>query len=280
MDTISRVNQVMEYIELHLKDDIMIEDIEHIMGCSYSEFQRMFTLLNDISFQEYIRTRRMSQAAIEIIHTKHSILSIALEYGYESGDSFTVAFRRLYGCAPSTARKQPMKLNLFHPRRFTFSIHGLQTMEYNIVSLEEMELSGVSTYSTKEENKAPAFWSVVKGNGVLQDLFQKGNTKVSYGVCFGYDREGNNRYMIAVEGQCGGTYERLHIPKATWMIFEGIGPLSKVLSDMWKNIYVEVLPNSNYDQSLTIPTIEKYYEGDCENEDYKVEIWIPVIRNI
>lgn len=31
-------------------------------------------------------------------------------------------------------------------------------MEYNLrVNLEEMELSGVSTYSTKEENKAAAF---------------------------------------------------------------------------------------------------------------------------
>lgn len=278
MNIINRMNDVMEYVEIHLKEEINIEEVSKILGCSYSEFQRVFSLLNEISFYEYIRCRRLSQAAVELIHTNRKILDIALEYGYESGDSFAAAFRHQYGLSPSLARKEERVLNLFHPRSFDFSIHGNEKMEYKILHKPKMKMSGISIHSSQSQNCAPQFWVTMKKDGTLEDMLNKASTNISYGLCFGYDHEGNNRYMIAVEKELTHPYKTHELPDASWMVFEGIGPLSTTLHHMWKRIYTEVLPASLYDKNNDIPTIEKYYGNDCENEDYKIEIWIPIIR--
>ena len=44
---------------------------------------------------EYIRARRMSQAAQELARTNAKVIDIALKYGYDSPDSFTKALSAL-----------------------------------------------------------------------------------------------------------------------------------------------------------------------------------------
>lgn len=112
----------------------------------------------------------------------------------------------------------------------------------------------------------------------MQRMMQKAATAVSYGLCFGYDMYGNNRYMIAVEGMLSEEYEAFALPAADWMIFQNTGPIAKGLPALWKTIYAEVLPASGYDRNESMPTVELYGEGSCEAKDYHMEIWIPIIR--
>lgn len=277
MSLISGINKVMAYTEECLKNEIDSAKIAQLCGCTYADFQRVFSLLNSISYLEYVRQRRLSQAAVEIIHTRKRILDIAIEYGYESGDVFAAAFRRAFGCSPSQARKEQRQLQLFLPRTFDITIHGNDYMKYEIIKKDVLNMSGYSVYSTKEKNRSNEFWSEVKANGTLRRMMKEAATQISYGLCFGYDNNGSNRYMIAVEGKLENC-ECFELPSAEWMVFRSIGPLSSNLSVLWKSIYKEVLPASGYDQNLNIPTIEKYGKGDCEAEDYMIEVWIPIIR--
>lgn len=52
----------------------------------------MFTYVADISLADYIRRRRMSQAAFELQRTDKKVLDVALKYGYSSPTSFNRAF--------------------------------------------------------------------------------------------------------------------------------------------------------------------------------------------
>lgn len=60
-------------------------------------FQRMFTYIADTNLSEYIRRRRMTQAAFELQNSDVRIIDLALKYGYESPDSFTRAFHKIHG---------------------------------------------------------------------------------------------------------------------------------------------------------------------------------------
>ena len=278
MELITGINRVMAYTEQHLKEDLDCAKLAQLSGCSYADFQRVFSLLNHMSYLEYVKARRLSQAAVEIIHSRKRILDIALEYGYESADVFAAAFRRAFGCSPSQARKQNLQLPLFLPRSFAITVHGNTETKYEIKRKAGMHLSGHSVISTQNENRSIKFWSDVKADGTLQRMMQEAATAVSYGLCFGYDKYGNNRYMIAVEGMLSEEYEAFALPAADWMKFQNTGPIAEGLPALWKTIYAEVLPASGYDRNESMPTVELYGEGSCEAKDYHMEIWIPIIR--
>lgn len=70
MELTTGINQVMAYTEQCLKDELNTEKIAQLCGCSYTDFQRIFSLLNNMSYLEYVKARRLSQAAVEIIHSR------------------------------------------------------------------------------------------------------------------------------------------------------------------------------------------------------------------
>ena len=98
MDWAERINQAMVYIEENLYD-IDYDAISRIVLCPMKMFQRFFTLATGITLTEYIRNRRLSEAARAIQDTDAKIIDIALQCGYETPDAFGVAFKRLYGVA-------------------------------------------------------------------------------------------------------------------------------------------------------------------------------------
>ena len=63
-----------------------------------------------------------------------------------------------------------------------------------------------------------------------------------------------------------------HFPAATWAVFELEGDPSGI-AEMWKRLYTEWIPSQTYDLA-PLPAIECYLPPD----EYKNELWIPVIR--
>jgi AraC family transcriptional regulator len=75
-----------------------------------------------MALSEYIRRRRLSRAASDVLHTNEKIIDIAVKYGYESADAFSVAFKRAYNVSPSFARQNQVNLEPFHRLYYTLSI--------------------------------------------------------------------------------------------------------------------------------------------------------------
>ena len=97
MEWISSMQQAISYIEEHLLDEINYEDVaKHVHTSSY-EFHRAFSFLTGMTASCYIRNRRLSLAAREIVETEAKITDIALKYGYDTSESFTKAFTRFHG---------------------------------------------------------------------------------------------------------------------------------------------------------------------------------------
>ncbi len=106
MQHIELLMTALEYIEVHLRDEIKTEDVAAACFCSKSTLEKLFRSVHDISVHEYIVRRRMMLAAKKLsMQPELSILDIAVEYGYSTHESFARAFEQIWYCRPSEFRK-------------------------------------------------------------------------------------------------------------------------------------------------------------------------------
>ena len=106
MNYYERIQRSVDYIESKLRDNIAIERAAQEAFMSCSNYYRMFFALTGYAVKEYIRLRRISCAVKDIKETDKTILDIALNYGFESNEAFTRAFKRVTGFPPNVFRKR------------------------------------------------------------------------------------------------------------------------------------------------------------------------------
>ena len=148
MDWLKNLNNAIDYIENNLDKEISYEEAARIACCSTYYFQRMFSYVAGISLSEYIRRRRMSQAAFELQRTDKTVLEVALKYGYTSPTSFNRAFQRVHGINPITAKKKGITLNAYPAIQFSVKITGGSAMAYHIADKEAIRIVGIRTRLT------------------------------------------------------------------------------------------------------------------------------------
>lgn len=129
MNTINCIQKAIDFIEDNICDDLSTEVISSQAYMSNFHFQRLFSVVCGVSIGEYIRSRRLTLAGIEIELSNAKIIDIALKYGYESPESFSRAFTRFHGISPTTARSQKEKLRLYPKISVQSILGGNQTMQ-------------------------------------------------------------------------------------------------------------------------------------------------------
>ncbi|MCI6044742.1 AraC family transcriptional regulator [bacterium] len=275
MDWIDRMNEAMEYIENHLQCEIDEKEISDITACSFQLFQGTFSQITGITVAEYIRRRKMTCAAYDLQNTDKKIIDIALEYGYQSADAFSVAFKRLHNVTPRGVRNGGVKLTFYCRINFNLTVKGIDRMNYVIIEKGPFNVMGVR----RSTPYGGGTWAVVKSDGSNEAINNMCGHFYDLGLCFDFDEEGNNDYMCAVEwkGEVVGNLDYYQYPEATWIKFEAEGSIVEgTLGNVWKRINDEFLPQSKYKKSGH-PTIEKYILWDETADICRVEIWIPVV---
>lgn len=107
MNNISLLVNSLDYIEAHLKDNIKTIDIANACYCSKSTLEKLFHYVYFISVHDYIVRRRMMLAGRLLTEQPElSILSVAVEYGYNSHEAFSRAFKEIWNCNPSEFRNR------------------------------------------------------------------------------------------------------------------------------------------------------------------------------
>lgn len=87
-------------------------------------------------------------------------------------------------------------------------------------------------------------------------------------------------YAVGVEKpgiQVPESYEVVHVPAATWAIFESIGTLPETIHDLEDRIFQEWFPSTGYEHDVK-PELEVYLPGDRHSKDYRCQVWIPVVK--
>ena len=113
MNYYESLNKVIDEIEKNLTEKIDYKDLAKIVGTSSYTLQRIFAFLTGITLTEYIRKRRLSNAAEELLSTDIKIIDLALKYQYDSPISFSNSFKKMHGIRPQALRKSNLSLKTF-----------------------------------------------------------------------------------------------------------------------------------------------------------------------
>lgn len=112
------VKKIVDYIELHIDEDLSLDKIANALNYSKFYMARIFTEETKCTIYKYIQGRRLTLAAQKLVDTEQPIVEIAYEAHYGSQQAFTLAFKQFYGYTPKIYRKNGM----FYPKQLKISM--------------------------------------------------------------------------------------------------------------------------------------------------------------
>lgn len=282
MEWLRQISKAIDYIENNLTGEISYDEAAKIACCSTYYFQRMFSYISGVTLSDYIRRRRMTQAAFDIQSSETKIIDIGTKYGYASPTSFNRAFQSVHGISPTAARAEGTLLQSYPPISFKIAVTGGESMRYRIEKKEAFRVVGARTtlQEDMEENQksVPKFWNKMLGSTMLSEICKLANPSKNniFGIT-AYTNPENIYYYIATETDRpvpDGMYE-LEIPQATWVIFECNGYFKESVQTIFKRFIMEWLPFSGY-KYAELPDIEVYPINDQQSKSGYAEVWIAV----
>lgn len=270
MDLLERMNAAISYIENHLEDDINYKELAKITHFSDHHFKRMFSFIAGITLAEYVRRRRLTLAAFDLIKSEMRVIDVAIKYGYNSPDSFSRAFEALHGVKPSIVKNADVPLKAYPRMTFQISIKGDVEMNYKIVEKEAFTVVGKKeTVASSEAEFNPKMWEHIKE--IEESIRTYDNTSFSGILNITLTKEnGDMDYYIATATTkpCPKELETLDIPAQTWAVFQVTGEMPDALLSTWERVYTEWFPTSGYE----LAEAPEFVRGIND----KTEIWIPV----
>lgn len=279
MEWIQKLNQAINYMEEHIVEEPDWKEVGKIAGCSAYHFQRMFAYMAGVSLSEYLRRRRMSLAAGDLIAGK-KVIEVALKYGYDSPTAFNRAFKAIHGVAPSKVQ-EGVEIKSYPPICFHILIKGDREMNYRIEKREAFRVVGISMPLGQELEKnfenVPKMWARADMDGSIAKIvsLMDAEPKGILGISSCNQIEPDNwKYYIAAAStmEAPEGMEEYVVPAGTWAVFPGEGD-GVSIQKLECRIVQEWLPASGYEYA-DAPDIELYFGTDPAAMKY--EVWIPV----
>ena len=262
MNWLESIEEAIDFIESHLKDDFSIEDVASHVYMSSGYFQKAFSMLCGFTVSEYIRNRRLAEAGMELLFSKDKIIDIAMLYGYDSHDSFTKAFSRFHGVTPSAVRRGGCTLKAFAPLRLHFILQGGHIMDYQIEKqagfdvLLKVEAARVTYLSEPDLN---------------ENQKRMISSKQMYG---GLYRE------VSRDPELLDGFELHSFPPVTWAVFVCKGnSRMDARKKTFHQITKEWFPQTNYRLDNTYSVMVSYQTPvNQDNDDDLGVYWVPIVE--
>lgn len=279
MNIIKSFNDTIDYLETVLDDEIDEKKVTQLSGYSYSMFSRLFSILTETTLSEYLRSRRLTEAAVILRNTDEKIIDVAFKFGYESSDSFGTAFKNFHGFTPSEVRNgKPFKL--VSRVQLALSVRGGRSMNITIQKKQAFTVAGVNEQSINS-SLCPSVWNKLYKKYSHDELASLGSDQ-SMGVCHDVENSSTIHYMAGyivndVDKATSMGLDVLEVEEAEYAVVELVGSVPECIHNGWKYAMEVFFPEHGYIHSEK-PDFEYYYEGDMHSKDYKMELWIPITK--
>ena len=280
MNIIKSFNNTIDYLETVLDDEIDEKKVAQLSGYSYSMFSRLFSILTETTLSEYLRSRRLTEAAVILRDTDEKIIDLAFKFGYESSDSFGTAFKNFHGFTPSEVRNgKPFKL--VSRVQLALSVRGGRSMNITIQKKKAFTVAGVNEQNISS-SQCPSVWGKLYEKYSHDELASLGNGH-SVGVCHDVENQSAINYMAGyvvtdTDKAKSMGLDVLEVEEAEYAVLELIGSVPDCIHNGWKYALEVFFPEHGYIHSGK-PDFEYYYEGDMNSKDYKMELWIPITKD-
>ena len=269
----TRIKIAIDYIEKHLKDDTMltISELSRISGYSDFHFLRVFKGCVGLTPAGYIRKRRISEIVKRIGEDKY-ISEIAFEYGFNSKENFTRAFKNEHNILPTEFKSANCSLRLFEPFNFN--------AEFELPSVSICYLDGFSLVAYPFDNDfAPHCWNTYNAEHLSVKL-SGGKTVEDYGAMRWNREKKKLDYYIGIDARNAventANAVTLDISGGLYAVFE-TSPSSQhqfvdTIRKTWDWIGNTWLPQNGYKRRNDFE-LERYIES---SRTYSETIFIPI----
>ncbi len=170
MDYLDRVQAGIDYIEANLDKNITLVDVSASANMSHWHFQRIFKALTNETLKSYVRSRRIANSMDSLFNKEYSILDVAIASGFESHESYTRAFQKLFGITPSEYRQNAKDRLIIRKTKFDHNyldnLKNNLSLEPRFYSTEERffvglktEVIGIESEKNNIADKLPELWN-------------------------------------------------------------------------------------------------------------------------
>ena len=288
MNWIQGIQRAIDYVEENITEEIDMEEVAKRAYSSPFHFQRVFGILCGFSLGDYIRMRRLSLAGEELSRGNGKIIDIAMKYGYDTPESFSRAFTRFHGIAPSEAKRSG-KVKIFTPLSVKLTLTGGSKMDYRIEKRDAFQVVCKRKRVGKpmSANATPditAMWQEYGADGTMGRLIacipDNPVMRGLLGICFSSELDGKQfPYGIGVEydgRKIDEDLEVVTIPANTYTVFTSKGKMPDTFIETYHRIVTEFFPQSTQYEYAENVEFEVYSSENISDPNYHCEIWIAV----
>ncbi len=294
MDHLARIQRAIDYIEQHLKEELPTEAIAREACFSMWHFQKVFGATVGETLKEYVRKRRLSSALMELVASDRRIIEVAVDHQFDSQESFTRAFKAMFGFTPGEVRKNGIRsVHALNKPRITMEyldhLYGGMTMQPRIIEIQGKKVVGLGTnfisiLSPEKNNHIvlPKLWdSYLKRSSEIKSRTGRFDIGLCEAVADASKKVHPDEYfyMACAEVQSfdsvpAGMVEKV-VPAGAYAVFTHRGGLDKLEHTM-SYIFGSWLPKSG--KTLReAPDLEIYDERfKFGSESSEVDIYIPI----
>ncbi|WP_250030294.1 AraC family transcriptional regulator [Paractinoplanes maris] len=285
---ISALNRLVDLVERRLGADVDVAAVARAVGSSEYHLRRMFSSLAGMPLSEYVRRRRMTVAAGDVVRGGGDLLGIAVRYGYGSAEAFGRAFKAVHGAGPADVRRDGGPLRAQPQLRFRLTVEGSEPMETRIADRPSFRLAGHATrVPLIHEGVNPHIQQHVAAIPAqehqrlkaLGDLEPAGLLAVSDGTepdaAEGTELTYLHGVAVGAATTVPGDLDVIEVPAGTWAVFRSSGPYPQSLQVTWAATATEWFPSNPW-RLRPGPSIVAILERADDFSTATSELWLPV----
>ncbi|HWM34102.1 MAG TPA: AraC family transcriptional regulator [Pseudolysinimonas sp.] len=287
---IAGLNQLIEHVETHLDEGIDVADLARGIGTTEYHLRRMFSSLAGMPLSEYVRRRRMTLAAADVVAGR-PLLEIAVAYGYGSSEAFGRAFHAVHGISPGDVRRSGGPLTMQQKLRFRLTVEGTTSMDTRIIEHPAFVLAGhaarvplihhgVNPHIAAHIAALPA--AEHERLKALGDTEPPGLLQISADVDPDSVEGTELTYLhgVALERSTPppADLDVIEVEAGSWAVFRASGEYPQVLQQTWAATATDWFPSNPW-RLRPGPSIVAIIDRAEDFSTATTELWLPVERD-
>lgn len=284
------LNRVVDHIEAHLAEPIDLASVAAGLGTTEYHVRRMFSSLAGMPLSEYVRRRRMTLAAADLIGDDE-LLDVAVRYGYGSTGAFGRAFRAVHGVGPSDVRRDGGPLRSQPHLRFRLTVEGNTPMDTRLTERPAFRLAGYAArVPLIHRGVNPQIQAHIAGIPMGEHARLKalsatepaGLLQVSADVDPDFVEGSELTYLHGVSldaaDEVPDDLDVIEVPAGMWAVFRSTGPYPAALQSTWAATASEWFPSNPW-RLRPGPSIVAVLDRSPDFATATCELWLPVERD-
>lgn len=293
---IGSLNSLVDHIEEQLARGadaaIDIDGLSRKHATTSYHLRRMFSSLAGMPVSEYLRRRRMTRAAADLLSSPDQLLDIAVRHGYSSTEAFKRAFQAVHAISPARLRETGGPISNQQVLRFRLTVEGNTPMDVRISTLPTISFIGYAArvplvYEGPNQNIAAHVRSLTpEQHADLKAWVQQAPADTPPGVLAvisdheSDDPEGTElTYLHGVVKPAGhdaaADLDELTVPAGDWAVFRTAGPHPETVQHAWAATATDWFPSNPW-RLRPGPSVMATLEHRADFTTATCEIWLPV----